>query len=177
MSELIVAGFKGEFAAEEVLLNLFKLEQVHLVDLEDAAVAARKPDGTVRIRHSNVLVGADASVGSEVGLLIGTLLLNPLMCTLIGGLVGAAMGGATRTLEHIGVQEEFINDIAETLKPNSSALFILIRRSLPDKVIEELARFKGKIVRTSLSPKKEAELKNILLENVSLKKGPVPPSS
>lgn len=96
MSELIVAGFRGEYTADEVLLDLMKLEQVHLVDIEDAAVAARKKDGSVKIRHTNVLVRADAAIGSGVGLVLGTMLLNPLMCTLIGGVVGAAVGETGR---------------------------------------------------------------------------------
>jgi uncharacterized membrane protein len=177
MSELIVTGFKGEFTADEVLLDLFKLEQVHLVDLEDAAVAARKKDGTIKIRHTNILVKADATLGSEVGLVVGTMLLNPLMCTLIGGVVGAAVGETVKVLEHIGVKDDFIRDVAETLKPNSSAIFILIRKSIPGKVVEELSRFKGRLLRTTLSPTQEAELKNILMEHVTLKKSGPPSSS
>jgi uncharacterized membrane protein len=172
MSELIVAGFKGEFTADEVLLDLFKLEQVHLLDLEDAAVASRKKDGTIKIRHTNILPLAEAAAGSGVGLVIGTMLLNPVMCTLIGGVVGAALGETVKILKDIGIKDEFIGDIAETLKPNKSAIFILIRESVPDKIVEELAKYKAKLLRTTLSPAKEAELKSILLDNITLKKGP-----
>jgi uncharacterized membrane protein len=172
MSELIVAGFKGEFAADEVLLDMFKLEQIHLLDLEDAAVASRKKDGTLKIRHTNILPLAEAATGSGVGLLIGTMLLNPIMCTLIGGVVGAALGETVKILKDIGIKDEFIRDIGETLKPNHSAIFILIRESVPEKIVEELAKYKAKLLRTTLSPTKEAELNSILLDNVTLKKGP-----
>jgi uncharacterized membrane protein len=177
MSELIVAGFKGEFTADEVLLDLFKLEQVHLFDLEDAAVASRKKDGTLKIRHTNILPLADAAAGSGVGLLIGTVLLNPVMCTLIGGVVGAALGETVKILKDIGVKDEFIRDIAEALKPNHSAIFILIRESIPEKVVEELGKYKAKLLRTSLSPKRESELKSILLDSVTLKKSGPPSTS
>jgi uncharacterized membrane protein len=170
MSELIVAGFKGELTADEVLLDLIKMEQIHLIDLDDAAVASRRKDGSIKIRHSNILTLADAAAGSGVGLLIGTVLLNPIMCALIGGVVGAALGETVKIMKDIGVKDDFIGDIAETLKPNSSAIFILIRESVPEKVVEELGKYKARLLRTSLSPPKEAELKNILMGSVSLKK-------
>lgn len=170
MSELIVAGFKGEFAADEVLLKLLKMEQIHLIDLEDAAVATRKKDGTFIIRHSNVLVMADAAKGSGWGLMIGTVLLNPLMGTLAGGVVGAATGKIIKVLKKIGINDDFIEEIGDTLSPDSSAIFILIRKSLPDRVVEELGKFDGKLLRSSLSPENETELKKVLQESVTLKK-------
>ena len=170
MSELIVAGFNGELKADQVLLDLFKLEQVHLIDIEDAAVASVKKDGTIKIRHANMLVKTDTVAGSVVGLVIGTMLLNPVMCTLIGGVIGAAFGESVKVVKEIGIKDDFIRDIAETLKPNNSAIFILIRKSIPEKVVEELVKFKAKLLRTTLSPKNEAELKHILLKNLSLKK-------
>lgn len=177
MSELIVAGFKGEFTADEVLLDLLKMEQIHMLDLDEAVVASRKKDGTINIRHSNVMVMADAATGSSAGLLIGTILLNPVMFTLIGGLIGAAFGETAKILKEIGIKDEFINDIAETLKPEYSAIFILVSKSIPGKVVEELCKYKAKLLRTSLSPKKESELKSILVNSLSLKKHGTPPAS
>jgi len=99
MSELIVAGFNGQHTADQVLLDLFKMEQIHLVDLDDAAVAIRKKDGTIAIKHTSILVMADAALGSGCGLLIGTVCLNPLMGTLVGGVVGAAVGGIIKVVK------------------------------------------------------------------------------
>jgi uncharacterized membrane protein len=45
MSELIVAGFNGEFTADEVLLDLLKMKQIHLIDLDYAVVVCRRADG------------------------------------------------------------------------------------------------------------------------------------
>lgn len=170
MSDLIVVGFEGEFTADEVLLDLLKMEQVHLVDLDDAAVAARKKDGTCRIKCSNVLIMADAAAGSQWGLLIGTVLLNPLMGTLAGGVIGAAVGKVTKVLKKIGIEEEFLKNMSDTFKPDSSAIFVLVRRSLPEKVVDEFRKFKGKLLRSSLSPENELELQRILQESVTLRK-------
>lgn len=46
MSELVVVGFDDVFAADRVLTILLRLEREYLIDLEDAVVAFRRPDGT-----------------------------------------------------------------------------------------------------------------------------------
>jgi len=168
MRELIVAGFNGQFTADEVLLDLLKLEQMHLVNLDDAAVAIRKSDGTIAIKHTSTLVMADAAVGSGCGLLIGAVCLNPLMGTLVGGVVGAAVGKIITLVEKIGIKKDFISDVADTLKPDSSAIFVLVSKGLSDQVATELGKFSGTLLRTSLSPENEEELNKILHQNVTL---------
>jgi uncharacterized membrane protein len=168
MRDLIVAGFSGQFTADEVLLGLLKLEQLHLIDLADAAVAIRKKDGTITIKHSSVLVMADAAVGSGCGLLIGAVCLNPLMGTLVGGVVGAAVGKIVHLVEKIGIKDDFVKGIADTLTPDSSAIFVVVSKGLSDEVAKELSRFSGTLLRTSLSPENEEELKKILQQNVTL---------
>jgi uncharacterized membrane protein len=169
MSELIVAGFNGQFTADEVLLNLLKMKQIHMIDLDDAVVAVRKEDGTVTIKHSSVLVMADAAAGCGWGLLIGAVCLNPLMGTLVGGVIGAAIGEIVKVVEKIGIKQEFIHEVATTLVPDSSAIFILVRKAFPDRVVEELSKFKGKLLRSSLSPENEKELIKILQQSITLK--------
>jgi uncharacterized membrane protein len=170
MSELIVTGFKGQFTADEVLLDLFKLEQVHLIDLDDAAVAIRKKDGTIILKHSNILVMADAAKGCGWGLVVGAVCLNPLMGTLVGGVIGAMVGEIAKVVEKIGIKDDFIKELGDTLTPDSSAIFILVRKGTPDKVAAELGKFDGKLLRTSLSPESEADLRDILQKSVTLKK-------
>ena len=48
MSDLIVIGFSDEFKADEVLLDLRRLEMDYLIDLEDAAIVVRNQNGKVR---------------------------------------------------------------------------------------------------------------------------------
>ena len=170
MRDLIVAGFVGQYTADQVLLDLLKLEQVHLVDLDEAAVAIRKSDGTIAIKQTSTLVMADAAVGSGCGLLIGAVCLNPLMGTLVGGVVGAAVGKIIKLVEKIGIKDDFIKNIAGTLKPDSSAIFVLVSKGLSDQVVKELGKFSGTLLRTSLSPKNEEELNRIMQQNVSLKR-------
>jgi len=48
------------------------------------------------------------------------------------------------------------------MRPGTSALFVLVRKFTPDKVLEEIAPYGGKVLRTSLTKDKEAELQEVL---------------
>ncbi|MGA7828448.1 MAG: DUF1269 domain-containing protein [Geobacteraceae bacterium] len=168
MRELIVAGFNGQFTADEVLLDLVKLNQINLVDLGEAAVAIRKADGTISIKHTSILVMADAAVGGSCGLLIGAVCLNPIMGTLVGGIIGAAVGKIVTLVEKVGIEDDFIKGIADTLTPDSSAIFVLVSKGLSDQVAKELGKFSGTLLRSSLTPESEQELCEIIKQNVKL---------
>ena len=71
MSELVVVGFKNTEEADRALTELVRLTKEHLIDLEDAVVAIRSPDGTVRIKQSINLVGLGAAQGGLSGALWG----------------------------------------------------------------------------------------------------------
>lgn len=155
MSDLIVIGFDDEFKADEVLLEMRKLEKEHLIDLEDAVVVVRDQKGKVKLKQSHNLVTAGAAGGGFWGLLIGVLFLNPLA----GVLVGTAAGALGGLMKDIGIDDDFIKDLGQTIQPGTSALFILTRKVTPDKVMGEVRRLKGKVLRTSLSKEDEDKLK------------------
>ena len=48
------------------------------------------------------------------------------------------------------------------MKPESSALFVLVRKVQPEKVLSELSRFRGRVIRSSLSPEQEQRLQEAL---------------
>ncbi|MHC5894968.1 DUF1269 domain-containing protein [Nostoc sp. 'Peltigera malacea cyanobiont' DB3992] len=52
--------------------------------------------------------------------------------------------------------------MGKTLEPGTSAIFILAHKVTPDKVLEELKPFDGKVLQTSLSNVEEANLKAAL---------------
>jgi uncharacterized membrane protein len=161
MSSLIAVGFKDEFTADAVLLELRKLQKEHLIDLEDAAVVIRDKDGKVKIKQTQELTTAGALSGGFWGLLFGFLFFNPL----IGWAVGAIAGGISGALSDIGIDDNFIREVGSTIEPNTSAIFVLVRRATPDKVLEDLSRFNGKVLKTSLSNEDEAKLQAVLTKS------------
>ena len=157
MSDLVVIGFPDEFKADEVLIALRRLELDYLIDLEDAAIVVRNQDGKVRVKQSQELVASGALSGGFWGLLIGLMFLEPLL-----GIFGAAVGALSGALTDIGIDDNFIRELGDTIEPGTSALFILVRKSTPDKVLDELSKFEGKVLRTSLSHVDEAKLQAAL---------------
>jgi uncharacterized membrane protein len=166
MSHLVVLGFDDLFKADEVVLALRRLQQQHLIDLEDAAVVVRNVDGTINIKQSQPLVtlgAASGAVGGSLwGMLIGLLFLNPLVGAAIGAGIGAGAGAASGALTDIGIDDDFIKATAETLQPGTSALFVLVRRATPDRVIDAMKPYNPKILHTSLPAKDETELRQAL---------------
>ena len=166
MSELVVVGFDDPQEADRVLTEMARLKKEYLIDLEDAVVAIRDPDGAVRIKQSINLVGIGAAQGGLSGALWGTLVgllfLNPLIGLAVGSAVGAGTGALSGSLIDYGIDDGLIRSIGETIQPNTSALFLLIKKAQPDKVLQELSGFKGRVIRSSLSPEQEARLQAAL---------------
>ncbi|AFY96737.1 DUF1269 domain-containing protein [Chamaesiphon minutus] len=157
MSDLIVVGFKDEFKADEVMNELRRLQSEYLVDLEDAAIVIRNQEGKVKIKQAQELVAAGAISGSYWGLLLSVLFFNPIFA-----LVGAAAGALSGALSDIGIDDNFMRDLGSTIEPGTSAIFVLVRKSTPDRVLENLSKFEGKVLRTSLSKEDEAKLQAAL---------------
>src|SRR5690606_27140350 len=126
------------------------------------------PDGKVNLKQSVSMVGAGAASGGLSGALWGTLVgllfLNPLAGFVVGGAIGAGSGALAGSLIDYGIDDEFIRSLAETLEPDTSALFVLIRKAQPEKVLAELRGLRGQVLRTSLSPEQEARLQKALSE-------------
>lgn len=158
MSELIVVGYDNPYEAEEVRLKLLKMQRDYLIDLEDAVVAVKQADGSVKLNQIHHLTAMGAVSGGFWGALVGLLFLNPLL----GAAVGAGAGAISGALADVGINDDFMKNLAGALKPGSSALFILLRKATPDKALEELRGVGGKIVQTSLTHEDEDRLQAAL---------------
>ena len=55
-----------------------------------------------------------------------------------------------------------MRNLGETFTTQSSALFILVRKATPDKVLAELKGFGGRVLKTSLTTTEEEELQKVL---------------
>ena len=166
MSEFIAVAYRDADKADQVLNRLSQLSKEYLIDLEDAVVAVRAPDGKVRLKQSVNLVGAAAATsglsGALWGGLIGLLFLSPLAGMAIGGTIGAGSGALAGSLADYGINDDLIKGIAGNLPPGGSALFLLVRKAQPEKVLAEFKETGGEVIRSSLSPEQEERLRQAL---------------
>lgn len=160
MSTLIVLGFNNEADAFEMRAALGRLQGQYLIEMEDVVVVTRDSHGKVKLHQPVNLTAAGALSGTLWGSLIGLIFLNPLL----GAAIGAGSGAISGALSDIGIEDKFMRDLGATLTPGTSALFVLIRKSTPDKVLDGLKPFigKAKVLRTSLTKDKEEELRMAL---------------
>lgn len=158
MSTLIVVGYDDVFKAEEMRITLQKLRKDYLIDLEDAVVAVKDEKGKVVLHQPINLTAAGAVSGGFWGTLVGMLFLNPLL----GAAVGAASGAISGRLTDIGINDNFMKELAETLQPSTSALFVLVRSMTEDKVLDEFKGTGGKVLKSSLNHEDEAKLQAAL---------------
>jgi uncharacterized membrane protein len=158
MSTLVVIGYNDLYQAEEVRLKLWKLQKDYLLDLDDAVVATKDQAGKIKLHQAVNLTATGAASGSFWGSLIGLIFLNPLL----GLAMGAAAGAVSGALADVGINDRFMRELAATMQPGSSALFVLARKSTPDKVLEEIKGTGGTILQTSLSHDDEAKLQAAL---------------
>jgi uncharacterized membrane protein len=158
MSTLVVIDYETEVKAEEVRLALLKMQKEYLVDLIDAVVVVRDEKGTVRLRQMYNLTAAGAVSGGFWGALVGLLFMNPLF----GFAIGAAAGAVSGALRDIGIDDNFMKQLGETLKPGTAALFVLVRQMTSDKVVAEIKQYGGTLIKTNLSNEDEAKLQAAL---------------
>lgn len=163
MSTFLAIEYDSQHKAEEVRLTLLKLQKEYLIDLEDAVVAVKNDKGKVRLNQALNLTAAGALSGGFWGSLIGLLFLNPLL----GAAAGASAGAISGALSDVGINDDFMKSLASGLTNDSSVLFVLVRKSTPDKVLEEVKKYGGKVLQTSLTHEDEQKLQAVLDETVN----------
>lgn len=156
MSELLVISYDDPEKAQQARKTLLQMSREYLVDVADAVVATADEQGRIKLDQMVSLWTVGASGGALWGLLIGMLFLNPL----IGAAAGAAMGGLSGALSDYGIKDDFMKEVSSVLQPGQAALFTMARRASSDRVIENLGKSGGRILRTNLDRSKELEVRD-----------------
>jgi uncharacterized membrane protein len=88
------------------------------------------------------------------GGLIGLLFLAPLL--------GAAIGGVAGAVTDLSIDDRFMKELGESLPADGAALFVLVRKVTPDKVIPRISGYGGRVIQSSLSSESEQGLHEAL---------------
>ncbi|QFT59381.1 hypothetical protein FIU94_11150 [Sulfitobacter sp. THAF37] len=155
MSELIVIGYETPEKAEEARTDLMNMAREYLVDVADAVVAVADMDGNVKLNQMVNMWTAGAAGGAFWGLLVGMIFFNPLL----GVAVGAGAGALSGALTDYGINDDFMKQVGEVLKPGQAALFMMVRANASDRVIERLGEHGGRVLRTNLDRDAENHLR------------------
>lgn len=155
MSYIVVKIFDHEEDAARV--HDF-LKTANLVDLNDAAVVHKDERGKIHIKNETYMGRNVGAVGG--GLL--SLIIGGLIFPLGGVLIAGALGGLIGKLLSPAIDQKFVKDISSGLGPGTSALFIIVRGETPDKALEGMKDYDGRVHYTSFPDDSESELRNAL---------------
>jgi uncharacterized membrane protein len=152
MSTLVVIAYNEPHKAEELRVALQRMQSKYLLDLAEVVVAVNDEHGKIKLHHAGDLTNSSAvypGLGSNLANLI---------------LMNAAAGSTTGAFANLGLGDHFMKQLAATLVPGSSALFVLTRSPSPDKdqLLEEVKGQGGQILMTSLSAEDHARLEAAL---------------
>lgn len=166
MSDLVVIEFPSEAKAEAVRQKLLDLQEEYLIDLEDAVIAVKQPNGRIKLNQLFHPAAAGAAYGSLWGLLVGLIFMMPVpgaaIIPTVGAALGAAGGAIGGALSEVGVNDKVKQEVTATLQSGNAALFLLIRKLTADKVLADIKAEGGKVLRTSLDESKEKALRDAL---------------
>ena len=145
MEKLIVIVFDNQTKAFAGLEALRELDRDGEISLFAAQIAAKEPNGGVRfIDNPNdvdfPVIGVSTLLGTLVGVLGGPI-------GLVGGAAAGALIGSVVELEHAGVTDEFINDVATALTPGKVAVVADIAEEWVTPLDTRMERIGGVVFR------------------------------
>jgi uncharacterized membrane protein len=158
MATLTVWRFDTPLGAERAEQTLESLGKQGLIKVHDAAIVsfpegAKKP----KTRQLRNMTGAGALGGAFWGLLFGLIFFVPLL----GLAVGAGLGAMSGSLADVGINDDFIKSMRESITPGTSALFVMSSDAVVDKVREAFEGQPMELVQTNLSHDQEKTLQEV----------------
>lgn len=147
--ELIIAAFNAEDAADEALKELKAAKKEKLIGIEAAAVIRRDKKNKLHVKEVGELTTGKGAVGGAVlgaalGLLTGG-------AGLVLGAAGAAIGGLIGKKQDIGFPNERLQQIGESLKPETSAIVAVIEHKWLAQLEDELAELGAEVMTAAIA--------------------------
>jgi len=158
MADLIAIGYKDEATAEAAADEARRRAKDLSIDPDAIAVIVRDAEGEFHVHTSHHSVEDGTTWGMLWGLLFGALFFVPFLGVAIGAGLGAIMGKVTKA----GVDNDFQDQVRDLLKPGTSALFLMVDKVAPDRVVDALSQYGGTMLKSSLSQEGEKELRDAL---------------
>lgn len=166
-SHLFVIGDKTEAVIHALREQLVAWHRKGEVDIEGILTLHRDAQGRLSLHHAQYSGLKETAVGSIAGLLVGSLLFHPVLGAALGTLTGAAAGSDRFSLSHLGIDDEFVKQLACVVLPGTWALIVVLRRAEVETVLETLKKTGGTILVTSLSRGGEERLRAALASRES----------
>ncbi len=140
----MIAAFDDKHQADRVLLQLLELEQVKLSALNDAVVLTKNAAGKIRVKTYHDLLRPVPELSNEIW----------------GGVISAIVFHRSLTIAQEVFDPSFLTQVEANLKPNSSALLVLVQDAESDAVEQALGKFSSELFKTALPEAKQQKIQD-----------------
>lgn len=142
-------GYEDVARAKEVRAALRDVENLYGLHVLDAVAVRRLPDGSFALeRDESPSVSSGVLKSGLLGVLLGLVVLEPLGAAAVAVALGGLLFGSAKQL---GIDEGFVRDVEDLMKPGSSALFLLTRTDNPDAVSRDIRGLGGVVLKTNVN--------------------------
>jgi uncharacterized membrane protein len=145
-AHLWAVGYEDMMGAQQLRAAVASLGDEHCLILLDTAVAVRYPDGTLTLNGEPLASFPKLGKHTLASFLAGLALGAP-------PLSGAAVGGLMRGLGgtgSVGIDDQFIADVAALMTPGTSTLFVLDQVGDMAGILQEIRGLGGTVLRTNV---------------------------
>src|SRR6516225_8166930 len=146
-AHLWAIGYDDMEGAEQLRAQIAKLGESRCLIVHDTAVAVRYPDGTVTLDGEPLVSAPKLGCRSLASFLAGLALgAPPLTGAAAGALVKSTGGIATP----VGIDDEFISQVAALMKPGTSTLFVLDQVGEMSAILQGIRGLGGTVLKTNV---------------------------
>jgi uncharacterized membrane protein len=160
-NEMLIVSYPDVNRAEQVLKSVQQLDHEHVVHLKNSAIITRDSGGKITVREARDI---DPKQGAIVGALAGGLLSRLTGGSLLGeAALGAAGGYIAGRVIDLGINDDYLREIAGYLQPGSSAIVAIVHFDHADQATQTLQQFAGgRVLRQTLPPDIAQQLANVV---------------
>jgi uncharacterized membrane protein len=142
-------GYDDPTRAKAVRAEILRFENIHGLHVIDAIAVTRLQDGSFTLERDDAPQMTTGVLGfGFLGFLIGLVVLEPLA----GVAIAVTLGGLSAvSARQIGIDDEFLNEVKELIKPGASALFLLTTTDNPEGVLHQIRGLGGTVLKTNVN--------------------------
>jgi uncharacterized membrane protein len=148
MSTFIVSIFSDEAKAYDAVRALNELHMEGSISVYDTSVVQRKPGGQLEVKQRGPGAAETTGIGALIGALVG-MFGGPLGIA-VGAAAGTALGGTT-ALVRGDTSDEFLEDIARTMKPGDFAVLADVSETWTAPIDTRIQALGGTVLREKRS--------------------------
>ena len=155
--DLVAVAFDAPEDAGRALQFIDQFRKKRTLKILNAAVLVADAEGTVSVKDTRDI---DPEKGRLLGAVTGGLigLTGGPVGAVVGALAGAGAGGLAGKKIDLGFSEQFLDGLKQYLKPNTSALVVLIEHGYYEQLSDVIAEEEGVFFRQTLTDRLVANL-------------------